>query len=194
MAAAPAPETNLPDESPAPKKPGLMTLIKAVAALSILVLLQVVAVGMFMPSASETAEVAKKMVADEAHEETEEKSEGHGEHGAGEDAKDHMREVSLGDYHVVTYNADSGSTVNVDFELFGTVLASEEPEYLELFAANEIRLREQILVTIRGSDITELSDPDLDLLKRKILEKTNRTLGKPLVYEAVFSKFSFIER
>jgi hypothetical protein len=34
----------------------------------------------------------------------------------------------------------------------------------------------------------------LGLLKRIILEKTNRALGKPLVREAVVSQFSFIER
>ena len=47
------------------------------------------------------------------------------------------------------------------------------------------------VATTAGSDLTEAG---LGLIKRKILEKTNRALGKPLLQEAVFSKFSFIER
>jgi hypothetical protein len=84
--------------------------------------------------------------------------------------------------------------LNVDFELYGTVLADEEGDFFQLYEANQIRIREQILVTIRSTSVTELSEAGLGLIKRKILEKTNRALGKPLLHEAVFSKFSFIER
>ena len=84
--------------------------------------------------------------------------------------------------------------MNVDFELYATVLADEEGEFFQLYEANQIRIREQILVTIRSTAITDLTDAGLGLIKRKILEKTNRALGKPLLHEAVFSDFSFVER
>ncbi len=185
-------------EAPAVKKPGLMTLIKALAVVSVLVLLQLVGVSMLMPSSEETSKIAEKLVAaDAAHEAEEAEGSGaHAEHEATEEegVTHDMREVKLGSYHVVTFNTDTGTSLNIDFELYGTVLAKEETEFTHLFEANKVRLREQILVTLRSSDVADLSDPDLGLLKRQILEKTNRTLGKPLLSEAIFSKFSFIER
>ncbi len=200
MSAATATHSALPADAPAVKKPGFMTLIKALAVVSVLVLLQLVGVSMLMPSARETTEIAEKLVAADASQEIEE-AEGHAtamaatEHDARPPGVSHnMREVKLGSYHVVTFNTDTGTSLNIDFELYGTVLAKEEPEFNHLYEANQVRLREQVLVTIRAADIADLSDPDLGLLKRKILEKTNRTLGKPLLSEAIFSKFSFIER
>ncbi|MDZ4658930.1 MAG: flagellar basal body-associated FliL family protein [Bythopirellula sp.] len=197
MSAATAAPTADHAEAPAVKKPGLMTLIKALAVVSVLVLLQLVGVSMLMPSSEETGKIAEKLVAaDAAHEAEEaEGSQAHTEHKATKEGATHdMREVKLGSYHVVTFNTDTGTSLNIDFELYGTVLAKEEPEFTHLFEANKVRLREQILVTLRGSEVADLSDPDLGLLKRQILEKTNRTLGKPLLSEAIFSKFSFIER
>ncbi len=194
-AAIAAPPTDHED-APAVKKPGLMTLVKALAAVSVLVLLQLVGVSMLMPSPQETTKIAEKLIAADASHEAEE--EGASAHANVQTTDQHvahdMREVKLGSYHVVTFNTDTGTSLNIDFELYGTVLAKEEPEFTHLFEANKVRLREQILVTLRGSDVADLSDPDLGLLKRQILEKTNRTLGKPLLSEAIFSKFSFIER
>ena len=171
-----------------------MALVKAFAVLAVLVLLQVVGVSMLLPSAAETSEIAKQLSTAENPTDSDGASPAAPADQPAPVANADMHEVSLGTYHVVTYDADTGSSINVDFDLFGTVLANEESEFLQLYTANERRLREQILVTVRGADITDLSDPDLDLIKRKILEKTNRTLGKPLIHEAIFSKFSFIER
>ncbi len=201
-AAAPAATPTTDAEQPVVKKPGIMTLVKALAVISVLVLLQLVGVSMLIPSAAETTKIAEKLASADAVQEAEETEsatahhEEKGEHAAnGEEGASHdMHEVKLGSYHVVTFNTDTGTSLNIDFELYGTVLAKEEKEFTELFEANKVRLREQILVTVRGSDVADLSDPDLGLLKRKILEKTNRTLGKPLLNEAIFSKFSFIER
>lgn len=200
MSAA-APAAPASDAVPAPvKKPGFMTLVKALAVVSVLVLLQLVAVAMLIPSPQETTKIAEQLVAADAAHEAEEADGAATSHGGEEQSADAhggehgMQEVKLGSYHVVTFNTETGTSLNIDFELYGTVLAKEEEEFSHLFEANEVRIREQILVTVRASEVADLSDPDLGLLKRKILEKVNRTLGRPLVSEAIFSKFSFIER
>jgi len=95
---------------------------------------------------------------------------------------------------VVTTDPDTGASLNVDFDLFATVQADEEGEFFTLFESSENRVREQIHIVVRGMEVTDLTDPTLGLIKRKILEKTNRALGKPLLHEAIFSKFSFVER
>ncbi len=177
------------------KKPGIMTAVKAVAFISVIVLLEVAGASMLLTSASETAEIAEKLAAADAAQDVEQDGLASGD-GSKADllALQDMREVSLGSYHVLTYNPDTGSSLNVDFELYGTVLEEEEGDFFQLYEANQIRIREQILVTIRGTAVTDLTEAGLGLIKRKILEKTNRALGKPLLHEAIFSKFSFIER
>ena len=188
-------QAETPVEEGKSKRPGLMTVVKAAAFISVIVLLEVAAASILVPSASETVDTAEKLAAAEAAREVVKDGEEAGE-GAQADslALQDMREVSLGSYHVLNYNPDSGSSLNVDFELYGTVLADEEGDFFLLYEANQIRIREQILVTIRSTSVIELSEAGLGLIKRKILEKTNRALGKPLIHEAVFSKFSFIER
>ncbi|MBD15492.1 MAG: hypothetical protein CMJ72_10045 [Planctomycetaceae bacterium] len=176
------------------KKPGMMTLVKALAFVSVIVLLEVAAASMIIPTAEETTEIAETL----AEADTTQDPEAAGE--TAEESEDEsillseMTEVELGMFHVLTYNPETGSRLNVDLELFGTVLADEESEFYPLFEANQRRIREQILITIRSAEVTDLSDAGLGLIKRKILEKTNRALGKPLLHEAIFSKFSFEER
>jgi hypothetical protein len=188
-------QVETPVDQGKPKKPGLKTVVKAVAFISVIVVLEVAAASMLVPSASETADTAEKLAAAEAAKEMVQGDDASGQNAEADSlALRDMREVSLGSYHVPIYNADSGSSLNVDFELYGTVLEEEEGDFFLLYEANQIRIREQILVTIRSTAVTDLTEAGLGLIKRKILEKTNRALGKPLLHEAVFSKFSFIER
>ena len=79
-------------------------------------------------------------------------------------------------------------------ECLGVVLAEEEAEFSHLYTAHEKRVSEQITIAVRGMEANDLTDPGLGLIKRIILEKTNRALGKPLVREAIVSQFSFMER
>lgn len=184
-------------EAPAAKKPGVMTLVKAVAIVAVVVLAQVCAGAMLIPSAEETREVGKQL-AGAGHGEEGEHSAGeeggHGEEGGEHGHGELSREVTLGTYHIVSFNPKTGASLSVDFELFGTVLAEEEPEFAHLYEAHEKRISEQITIAVRGLQAEDMADPGLGLIKRIILEKVNRALGKTLVREAVFSEFSFIER
>jgi hypothetical protein len=174
------------DEAPAKKGPGVMTLVKAVAIVSVVVLAQVGGAAMLLPSAEETQEVGKQLA-----------GAGHGaEHGDahGNAHGEHTKEVNLGAYHIVSFNHKTGASLSVDFELFGTVLESEAQEFDHLYMAHEKRISEQITIAVRGMQVADLSDPGLGLIKRIILEKTNRALGKPLLREAVINQFSFIPR
>lgn len=184
---------NSENDKSAAKGPGIMTLVKAIAFISVIVLLQIAAASMIVPSAEETAAIASELATtDLDKEEIEETPE--------EDASQQqlatseMTEVDLGTFHSLSHNLATGSKTNIDFRLFATVLKDEESEFFDLFTANEHRVREQVQITIRGADVTDFTDPTLGLIKRRILEKTNRALGKPLLHEAIFSDFSFEER
>jgi flagellar FliL protein len=183
-------------EAPTPKKGGVMTLVKAIAIVSVIVLAQVCAASMLLPSAEDTLAVGKQFAGDHHEAEGEHGDEGHAEedgHGEGGHGA-HAVEVNLGAYHIVSFNPKTGKGLSVDFELFGTVLAEEKGDFDHLYVAHEKRVSEQITIAVRGLQVEDLADPGLGLIKRIILEKTNRALGKPLVREAVISQFSFIER
>jgi flagellar FliL protein len=47
---------------------------------------------------------------------------------------------------------------------------------------------------MHGTEAPDLTNAGLGLIKRQILEKTNRALGQPLLKEVLFSKFNFVER
>ena len=173
-----------------PKRPGLFTLVKAVAFVSVVVLVEIVGASMLIPSAKDVQAIGAQLASADAAGDVAVADERQVDSTLLADT----REVALGSYHVLTFDPQSGSSVNIDFDLFGTVLANEESEFFRLYELNQNRISEQVTVTMRGLEVTDFTDADLDLIKRKLLEKTNRALGKPLLHSTVIPKFSFIER
>lgn len=110
------------------------------------------------------------------------------------DTKEETVEIDLKEFGITSYRPLSESTMRIDFHLFATIASKDQPEFEALMAKHAHRFREQVIVTVRSSDERELTDPTLGLLKRKILEKTNRILGKPMIRSMVFSDFSFVEQ
>jgi hypothetical protein len=74
------------------------------------------------------------------------------------------------------------------------VLAADLSEFQHHFETNNARVKEQITLTMHSAESADLTDAGLGLIKRQILEKTNRALGEPLLKEVLFSKFNFVER
>jgi len=187
------------DEAPAKKKSGVMTLVKALAFVSLIVLLEMGAAAMLLPSVEDTRRAGKERVKAH-HDEAAAEHDAHGDaHGSGHGdahggAAHNTCEVTLGTYHIVSFNPKTGTSLSIDFDLFGVVLAEEKDEFAHLYAAHEKRISEQITIAVRGMESADLVDPGLGLIKRIILEKTNRALGKPLVREAIVSQFAFMER
>jgi hypothetical protein len=189
-------QANANTESPSRRGPGILSLVKAMAFVSVIVILEVAAATVFLPTAEETRKIGEQL-AETAHAAEGEHAEGENEPGAeGEphEAQPGTKEVTLGTYHVVSFNPSTGTSMSIDFNLFGVVLAEDEAEFAERFLLHEKRLNEQVTIAIRGMESADFTDPGLGLIKRIILEKVNRALGKTLVREAVFSEFSFIER
>jgi flagellar FliL protein len=121
----------------------------------------------------------------------------HDDHDDGDPSRgdgDELHEVELGIYNITRYNPATGTTLAIDFELYGTVLASDLNEFEHEFEKSKARFREQVTMTLHGAESADLTDAGLGLLKRQILEKTNRAIGQPLLKEVLFSKFSFVER
>lgn len=103
-------------------------------------------------------------------------------------------EVDLGQFSITAYQPTSQTTLRIDFHLWGTVDRSLDQEFQAAWAKNINRLRDQIIVIVRSADLSDLTDAGLGLIKRKILEKVNHTLGKPYLRTVVFSEYSFLEQ
>ncbi len=140
----------------------------------------------WLPSAEEVAQQVQLMATQAA-------TDGTGDEASREDEALDTVEVELGKF-AITNHRQTDTTIRIDFNLAGTVTEDDLDEFQELFERNENRFRDLVIQEILGCGIDDLEDSGLGLIKRKILEKTNRALGKPLLHEAIFSKFSFLEQ
>lgn len=143
---------------------------------------------------------AKPVKHDSHHGESAEKEHGaateHGKdsgHGEAEGAGDEL-EIDMGEYSLTAFQPASSTTLLINFHLYGTIALEEEHYFMGGYEANKHRIRDQVLTTIRSAEIGDLTDPGLGLIKRQILEKTNRTLGKPVLQGIVFSDFVAVEQ
>jgi flagellar FliL protein len=103
-------------------------------------------------------------------------------------------EVDLGEYSVTSYQPRSNTTLRIDFHLYGTINKDDQAAFDQAMAAHQHRVRDQVIVTIRSSELSDLTDAGLGLIKRKILGKSNETFEKYLLQSIIFSDFSFIEQ
>ena len=194
--AAEQPADDAPSDAPK-RKGGIFRLIKAVVFVLVIVVVQVVVASMLAPSAQDTAKLAKDLAAaanGQSAEAKDEHAKDEKEHGAKGGHEKNLKEVELGSFAITRYNPTTNTTLAIDFELYGTVLAEDAAEFEHHVESSRARIKEQITLTMHSADSGDLTDAGLGLLKRQLLEKTNRALGEPLLKEVLFSKFNFVER
>ena len=205
-AATPAPAPSSPAAAPAPSKSSALTKIVVLAFMVAVIGGECLVACFYLPSMSAATPVA----APEAIEHQEEAAEEETAHAAPK------REVDLGRYSITSFQPASNTTLLIDFHMFGTVAAeadastapaaaeghghghgetpASDDEFTRLFEKHKHRLRDQVIVIVRSAEMTDFADPSLGLIRRKILEKSNRLLGKPLLEEVIFSDFSLVEQ
>jgi len=143
-----------------------------------------------VPSAEDTAAMAAGIVKSDLAEKGENGKTAHGE---SKEEPENV-ELDLGEFCVTAFQPASNTTLRIDFHLFGIVKSEAKTEFNELLERNRQRFREQVLMTVRSAAMSDLADPSLGLIKRTILDKTRRTLGKSLLRDVVISDYSFVEQ
>jgi flagellar basal body-associated protein FliL len=183
----------------------MLKMILVSLFVGIVILVECLAAYTLIPSQSQVeawAEAKAKSAAETAHAAHEEGhgEESHGEeHGGGHgkahgDKGSHEVEVDLGKFNIVVHQPSANLTLRVNFHLIGLVTEKDHHDFESLYTTNQHRLRDQVLSEVRNSEISDLTDPGLGLIKRKILAKSNDLLGKPILKTVVFSDFAFIEQ
>ncbi len=174
------------------EKSSILAKIRVALFVTVVIALECLAAYMYLPSAQVTAELAQGTLATASAEEAAMQDQDARQDDE-EDLADQV-EVDLGEFSVTAYQPISSTTLRIDFHLFGTVGREDEDEFLLLWEASLHRFRDQVILTVRSAEITDLTDAGLGLIKRRVLEKANKTLGKPLLRVVIFSEFSFLEQ
>ena len=164
--------------------------LKAAAFIAVVIAVECAVAYFLVPSATETAAIAGATLGIDP--ETGTIPPDDARHAAQETVE--QVEVPLGEYSVTAFQPVSNTTLRIDFQLYGTIAAKDEGEFFRRMDENRHRFREQVIVTIRTADITDFTEAQLGLIRRRVLERSNRILGIPLLRGVIFSDFSFIEQ
>ena len=171
----------------APTGRSLLARSVVVLFVGVVIVVECLVAYLYMPSVAETAGATTHPAAEPKPLEPEpEKAE------PAEGAE--QAEVDLGEFSVTSFQPVSNTTLRIDFRLYGTVRQADQKDFARLMEENKHRFRDQVIVTMRSAEIRDLTDAGLGLIKRKILDRTNRTFGKPVLQSVIVSDFSFIEQ
>ncbi len=193
-----------------------MSKIKIGAIVGAIVLVQCVLAYLYLPSGESSAKAESKKDSTPAHGAKTDKDSA----GAG-DSRAEQREVDLGKFSLTTFDANSNTTMLIDFHLFGAVAVEHDEKdakgdagheahghpgkpgeggdednsnFGKLFHKNKNRFRDQVIVILRNAQMSDLADPSLGLIKRQILAKTNSLFGEPVLKDVLFSDFAVVQQ
>lgn len=138
----------------------------------------------WLPSANEVAARVETMAEKAQKKENEEGS---------EDERALAVEMDLGAFTITNHRLTSESTFRTDFHLWGTVRKSDKEAFSRLFKRNQNRFRNLVLEIIQNSERTDLTDPGLGSIKRRLLAKSNALFGQPVLREVLFAEYTFVE-
>ncbi len=103
-------------------------------------------------------------------------------------------EVDLGEYTITTLRLSTNTTLRVDFHLFGLIEPAQVDHFSKVWPTLTNRFREVVITTVRAAQPSDLADPALALIKRQIMEKSNRLFGRPIFHALIVSNFSLVEQ
>ncbi len=113
---------------------------------------------------------------------------------APEDEQKPTVEVDLGGHSFSSYMPSRGVNLRIDFHLYGIIYQEKQAEFESRYPRIANRLRESVLVVVRNAEIADLTEANLGLLKRRILEKSNQLLGMNLLRDVVVTDFTYVEQ
>lgn len=112
----------------------------------------------------------------------------HGGHEHGAEA-----EVDLGSFAMTVPPSKEHATLLVSFHLYGIIQESQQPEFHERYDSFQQRIRQEVLLAVRHSNVTALTDPSLVEFKQQLLTRINRVLGHASVSDLIFSDVAILE-
>lgn len=182
-------KTTPPTAAPAKSGSGLIGKLIIAGCMGGVIAVECLLAYLFIPTPDEVAALAEENMARKlpASLATQEIS-------AAQAETKNMVEIPLGDYSLTIAQRNSNTVLRADFTLAGAVLASDESPFGTLMTKHPARFREIVLYEFRNSEREDLDDPELGLIKRRILERSNKLFGKPILKTVMIPDFSYIEQ
>ena len=181
---------------PAPGRFLLLAKLRVLLLVVVVVALECLAAYLYLPSPSQTAAMAGATLGPTpppAEDKQQKPPSGKPGEEKEKELADEM-EVDLGEYCVTAFQS------NVEHHVAHRLPPVRNRERREPEGIRQTHGREQAPLPRTGPrhraerNVSDLTDAGLGLMKRKILERANRTLGKPLLQSVVVSDFSFVEQ
>ena len=101
--------------------------------------------------------------------------------------------ISLGDFSVYMYDPVTKITLRANFRVDTTAQCDDRQAFEEFVYMFQRLVREQVMVAVRNASLEELTDPEHQLLKRRILTQVNRMLDQPFLKSVDIKNFSLWE-
>lgn len=103
-------------------------------------------------------------------------------------------EVEIGSFSV-TIELEDGMLWNVSFKLYATVGPAERSHFEEAVTERyKARVRQAVNKVVRRSNINDLRDPQLDLLKRNLKTEVNNVLPERYVREIIVTEIRTMQQ
>lgn len=101
--------------------------------------------------------------------------------------------AELGEYSVKIFDPVSKCTLRTDFELEGRTTCDNQADFDEFKRRFHRFFQEQVMITIRNSELEDLADPKRAMLSRKLIARVNRALDDRFLESVVFKEFHLFE-
>lgn len=98
---------------------------------------------------------------------------------------------NLGDFKINDLRPTRNVTAKLKFELHLTFTKSLTESQIEQLENWKHRLRDQVITTVRVTEMKYFHEPDLAMLSRTILIRVNRLFKAKLAEEVLFTKYMF---
>jgi hypothetical protein len=99
--------------------------------------------------------------------------------------------LNLGTIEVINVEPTRGYTSKMSFDLHLTFDPKTDPKEIKALDGWQHRLREQVIVGVRATEIHYFIDPDLKHFRKQMLYRINRLIGKPIANDVLFANFTF---
>jgi hypothetical protein len=120
---------------------------------------------------------------------------GHGSHGEAEEEEvvesaTGFRGVELGEFSIRTFRAAPARRDEVNFTLHAAVKNEEFKNFDQVYSQRAKKVRDQVISATRLVPVEAYDDPDLTMLRRRILLRLRRTLPELKIDDVHVSDFN----
>ena len=99
--------------------------------------------------------------------------------------------LELGKFNLRDLRSASNVTAKILFSLHLALPQEADEKTIRQLQLWRHRLRDQVIIAVRKTEIKDLLEPDLGLLRRNIMLRINRLLKTSLVEEVLVTEFTF---